>query len=57
MLRPNLMFDLITIISSEALNKVRQTAQITHRPQNSIPGPKFKEVGWWNTYGEGSLNW
>jgi len=43
--RPNLMFDLITLIYSEALNTVRQEAQITQRTQNSIPGPKFKEVG------------
>lgn len=45
MFRPHLMFYLIPLICSEALNTVRQEAQIIQRPQNSIPGPKFKEVG------------
>jgi len=34
----------ITLICSEALNTVRQEAQIIQRPQNLIPGLKFKEV-------------
>jgi len=35
----------VTLVRSEALSTVRQVAQIIQRPQNSIPGPKFKEVG------------